>query len=106
MVHRLQLTDKIPSKELNMPKTSVSLKESKNLYSSGRIVGMTDRIYEIDGQSVTFDEVIVKGDLSTELKYNGHKLRIVRIDTIVGLEVDQNGARGPLWKVVECKVIE
>ena len=94
------------SKELNMPKAAVSLKGSKNLYSSGKIVGITDRIYEIDDQSVTFDEVIVKGDLSMELKYNGHRLRIIRIDTIVGLEVDQNGARGPLWKGVECKVIE
>jgi len=89
-----------------MPKTLVSLKESKNIYSSGKIVGTTDRIYEIDGQSVTFDEVIVKGDLSTELKYNGHKLRIIRIDEIIGLEIDKNGPRGPIWKGVECRVIE
>ena len=89
-----------------MPKASVSLKESKNLYSSGKIVGITDHIYEIDDQSVIFDEILVKGDLSGELEYNGHKLRITRIDTITGLKVDLNGARGPLWEGVECKVIE
>jgi hypothetical protein len=89
-----------------MPKALVSLKESANIYSSGKIVGITDQPYEIDGQSVTFKEVLIKGDLSGELEYNGHKLRIVHVDTITGLKVNQDIARGPLWEGVVCKVIE
>ncbi len=89
-----------------MPKALVSLRESANIYSSGKIVGITDQPYEIDNLSITFKEILVKGDLSGELEYNGHKLRIIHIDTITGLKVDQNGARGPLWEGVECKVVE
>jgi hypothetical protein len=89
-----------------MPKALVSLKKSSNIYSSRKIVGITDRPSEIDGQFITFKELLVKGDLSGELEYNGHKLRITHIDTITGLKVDQNGARGPLWEGVECQVIE
>ena len=89
-----------------MPKALLSLKKSSNIYSSGKIVGITDKPYDVDGQSVFFKEVLVKGDLSGELEYNDHKLRIVHIDTITGLKVDQNGARGPLWEGVECQVIE
>ncbi|MGB3904742.1 MAG: hypothetical protein WBB22_07445 [Anaerolineae bacterium] len=66
---------------------------------------MTDRIYSIDGPSVTFDDVLVMGDLSGELLYNDLKLRVVRVDTIIGLEVGSHGARGPVWKGVECEVV-
>ena len=89
-----------------MPKASVSLKESTNIYSSGKVVGVTDRIYEVDDQSIIFDEVLVKGDLSGELEYNGVRLRITHIDSIIGLIVDQKGPRGPVWNEVECRVIE
>ena len=89
-----------------MPRLAVSLKGSTEIYSSGKIVGTTDRVYEIDDQSVIFDEILVKGDLSGILEYNGAKLRITHIDTITGLKVDQNGLRGPIWEGVECRVVE
>ena len=91
---------------IGMPKKQVSFDKLKpEIYSSGKIVGITDHVYEIKGESVTFDDVLVKGDLSGELEYNGIKLRIVRIDTMIGLEVGVHGARGPVWKGVVCEVI-
>lgn len=88
-----------------MPKISFD-KPSAELKNSGKVVGITDRIYEINGQSVIkFDDVLVKGDLSGELEYNNKKILITHIDSIIGLEVNLHGARGPVWKGVECKVV-
>ena len=90
-----------------MPKTPVSFEVScPELRSSGQVVGITDRVYSIDGPSVTFDDVLVRGDLSGELTYNGTRLRVVRVDSMVGLEVSPRGMRGPVWKGVECQVVE
>jgi hypothetical protein len=74
------------------------------LRKEGQVVGTTDRVYVVAGPSVRFDEVLVRGDLSGELQYNGKKLRVVRIDTTIGLMVDQQGPRGPIWKGVDCEV--
>jgi hypothetical protein len=89
-----------------MPQTAVALKPPSNeIYSHGRLVGLTDRVYAVRPPTVTFDDVVVKGDLSGELEYNGQKLRITRIDTIIGLESGMHGVRGPVWKGVECQVV-
>ena len=90
-----------------MPEKKISLEPPTNeVRRSGKVVGITDRIYSIsDEPTVTFDEILVKGDLSGELEYNGQKLQIVRVDTIIGLEVGPSGARGPVWKGVECQVL-
>lgn len=90
-----------------MAKTSVTFeKPTTEIYSSGKVVGETDRIYPINGPTVVFYDVLVKGDLSGKLEYNGAKLRVVRVNTTIGLEVTPNGARGPVWKGVECQVLE
>lgn len=90
-----------------MPKTEVSFERPSNELrdSSGRVVGITDRIYTPNGRTLTFADVLVKGDLSGTLEYNGLKLRIVRVNEIIGLEVTMGGARGPVWKGVETEVI-
>jgi len=87
-----------------MPKISFD-KPSTEIKSSGKVVGITDRLYEINGESITFDDVLVRGDLSGELEYNSAKLRVIRVDTIIGLDVNLYGARGPVWKGVECRVV-
>ena len=74
------------------------------LRKAGKVVGLTDRIYEIKAPSALFDEVVVKGDLSGDLEYNGKRLRIVRVDTVIGLKVTPAGAVGPVWEKVECEV--
>jgi len=90
-----------------MPEERISFtRPSNELLKSGNVVGLTDRVYPITGSSVTFDEVLVKGDLSGELEYNGKKLRIVRTDMIAGLLIDMRGARGPVWQGVECEVLD
>ncbi|PYT03979.1 MAG: hypothetical protein DMF60_16710 [Acidobacteria bacterium] len=90
-----------------MPKTPVSFApRSTEIRKSGAVVGITDRVYPINGNSVTFDDVLVKGDLSGDLEYNGRKLRVVRVDTVIGLEIGGQGPRGPVWKHVECQVVE
>ena len=91
-----------------MPKREVSIQNLSNELrdSAGRLVGLTDRAYALNGRSMTFQDVVVKGDLSGTLEYNGVKLRIVRVNTIIGLEVTLEGARGPVWKGVEAEVID
>lgn len=91
-----------------MPKTQVSFEKHSNELrdSAGQVVGITDRVYTINGKSITFDDILVKGDLSGVLKYNGVKLRVVRVNTLIGLEVTMQGVRGPVWKGVECEVIK
>ena len=76
---------------------------STELLKEGVVVGITDRIYRVDGNEVTFNEVLLKGDLSGELHYNGVKLVVIKVDTAVGMLVDEKGARGPVWKGVVCR---
>ena len=53
-----------------------------------------------------FDEIQVLGDLSGILDYNGTSLRVVQIDTMIGLLVDNiRGTRGPVWQKVRCEVV-
>lgn len=90
-----------------MPEERISFTQPSNkLLKSGNVVGLTDQIYPITSSSVTFDEVLVKGDLSGELEYNGRKLKIVRTDIITGLLIDMRGARGPVWQGVKCEVLD
>jgi hypothetical protein len=89
-----------------VPIKKVTFDEPTNqILRQGEVVGITDRIYSIEGSSVTFDEVLVRGDLSGELWYNGSTIRVVQIDTMIGLEVGLHGARGPVWKGVQCQVL-
>ena len=89
-----------------MARTPVTFEKiGTEILAGGKVVGETDRAYQIDGTTVTFNDVLVKGDLSGELEYNGAKLRVIRVNTIIGLEVTPNGVRGPVWKGVECEVI-
>ncbi len=78
--------------------------ETTELRKAGKLVGLTDRVYEVTAPTVIFDEIIVKGDLSGDLEYNGKRIRIVRVDTVIGLKVTPSGAAGPVWEKVECEV--
>jgi hypothetical protein len=89
-----------------MAESAISLRSgSVELKSGSNLVGKTDRVYAIEGQGVVFDEVQVLGDLSGELEYNGKRLRIIQVESIVGLLVDAKGMRGPVWQKVECEII-
>ncbi len=88
-----------------MPEAPVRFERpSPELRKGGTTVGITDRIYDVVGDEVTFDDVVVKGDLSGELEYNGHRLEVVSVETSIGLDVGPRGVRGPVWKGVRCRV--
>lgn len=93
-----------------MPAKSLGLEpETPELRKNGAIVGITDRVYALNGgdvEEVLFDDVLVRGDLSGRLDYNGRKIEIVAIDTAVGLELDRGGVRGPVWKKVRARIVE
>jgi len=78
---------------------------NNELRKGGQVVGYTDRVYSLEGSRVTFDEVVVAGDLSGDLQYNDRTVRVVGVNTMIGLEIGSQGARGPVWKGVECEVI-
>jgi hypothetical protein len=89
-----------------MPEDKLGLSEpTRELKKNGKMVGLTDKVYPIVGGEVVFDDVQVLGDLNGILDYNGRLLRVVQIDTAIGLLVDNRGARGPLWRKVRCEVI-
>lgn len=75
---------------------------------SGEVVGLTDVAYDLRGldHEGSFEEVSVKGDLSQDLAYNGYVIRIVSVDSFIGLVVDHRGARGPLWRGVKFHILE
>lgn len=88
-----------------MPNSPLTFNPSSaKIVKGGEVVGLTDRVYELAGNEVVFDEVLVKGDLSGDLDYNDHQIRVVRVDTAVGMLVDDRGVRGPVWKGVVCEV--
>ena len=88
-----------------MPDEHISLSApSAELRKGGAVVGITDLVYPIEGDHVTFADVLVRGDLSGELDYNGRTLVVERVDTIIGMEVTVSGPRGPVWKGVECRI--
>jgi hypothetical protein len=92
--------------ETKMPEAPLAFEpRSREITKGGAVVGVTDRIYDLPGKDVVFEEVLVRGDLSGDLNYNGRTIRVVRVDAAIGLLVDDKGARGPVWKGVNCEVL-
>ena len=73
--------------------------------ANGNVVGFTDKVYSPENSRLVFDEIVVKGDLSGELNYNGDRITVVKVHTVIGLELSLTGPRGPIWKGVECEVL-
>lgn len=89
----------MPTKPLKLEPPSVEIRKG------GTVVGLTDRVYSVAGSEAVFDDLLVRGDLSGRLEYNGSAIEIIAVDTIIGLEVGPRGARGPVWKGVRCRVV-
>ena len=90
-----------------MPETATTFTTPSNeIRKAGAIQGLTDKIYfPINGPTITIEEILVRGDLSGELDYNGHVLQVEAIDEAIGLEVGPAGPRGPIWRGVRCRVL-
>lgn len=90
-----------------MPEAAVKFtKPSNEIRKGGVVLGLTDKIYfPIDEPTVTFAEILVRGDLTGDLDYNSHVLQVEAIDEAIGLEVGPAGPRGPIWRGVRCRVL-
>jgi len=84
----------------------INFQSSTNIYKNGNVVGETDKVYSPNGNYFDIAEIIVKGDLSGELEYCGKTIVAEHIDTMIGMEITQFGARGPVWKGVRCKIVK
>jgi|GEM_PF-4391226 len=78
---------------------------AKNILSNGKVVAEVDRITPIDARSIEFANLFVKGDLSGDLEYNGKRIRILHVETILGMVASPAGLKGPVWQGVKCEVI-
>jgi hypothetical protein len=79
--------------------------KSLEIRKAGVVVGVTDRVYAVYGSAVLFEEVVVKGDLSGVLEYNGSSLQVIQVYATAPRVVDERGARGPILKGVTCAIL-
>ncbi len=77
---------------------------AKNILSNGTVVAEVDRIIPIDERFIEFENLYVKGDLSGELEYDGKRIRILHVETILGMVASPTGLKGPVWQGVKCEV--
>ncbi len=86
--------------------TNASFRRPTNELRRGReTVGVTDRIYSVEGEYVCFKEVLICGDLEGRLDYNGWTLEIESVEAWIGMIVGPAGPRGPMLKNAKCRVI-
>lgn len=78
---------------------------AKEILSNGNVVAEVDRVIPIDERFIAFENLFVKGDLSGELEYNGKRIRILHIETILGMVASPAGLKGPVWQGVKCEVV-
>lgn len=77
------------------------------IYQFGQLVFSTDRPYEITGDTVVFDKLLLKGkpDYEKAFLYAGAEIMIVHIETYIGLLVSGASVEGPVLKGVRSQVI-
>jgi parallel beta-helix repeat protein len=61
-----------------------------DIKKDGKVVGITDRVYSVAGSSVKFDDVLVQGDLSGKLEYNGKTIEATNPVKTYGFWTDGN----------------
>ncbi len=78
-----------------------------NVYQFGQLVFTTDKPYEIKGDTLVFDKLLVKGkpDYSRLFMYAGVEIKIDHINQYIGLLVSGGAVEGPLLLGVYCTVV-
>jgi hypothetical protein len=76
------------------------------LVKAGKTVGELTLAAEKQGDKMFIEELLVKGDLSGKLEYEGRTVEIESVDEIIGLLVDTSGARGPVWRGVRLRIVK
>ncbi len=77
-----------------------------NVYQFGQLVFTADRPYEIVGDTIVFDKLLLKGrpDYGKPFLYAGREIIVTHIEEYIGLLVSGGGVEGPVLRGVACKV--
>ncbi len=77
------------------------------IYQFGQLVFSTDRPYEIKGDTLVFDKLLLKGkpDYEKTFLYAGAEIKITHIEAYIGLLVSGGSVEGPVLKGVRCQVV-
>ena len=77
------------------------------VYQFGQLVFSTDRPYEIKGDILVFDKLLLKGkpDYEKTFLYAGAEIKITHIEAYIGLLVSGGSVEGPVLKGVRCQVV-
>jgi len=109
MVGDMNVSDAIAEAERLVNASSKQAKRRHLLTKQGVIIGELDRDYEVVEGRVVFDEVLLKGiwpPPDNTIMFNGTVLKVESVASHTGLLIDEKGARGPVLKLVNCKVAE
>lgn len=77
------------------------------VYQFGQLAFSTDRPYEIKGDTILFDKLLLKGkpDYGKTFLYAGAEIKITHIEAYIGLLVSGGSVEGPVLKGVRCQVV-
>jgi len=100
-------TDSQPTKAAHLPRPPAA-PDYLNVYQFGQLVFTADRPYEITGNTLLFDKLLLKGrpDYKKPFLYAGREIMITRIQEYIGLLVSGGSVEGPVLRGVECTVLK
>ncbi len=77
------------------------------IHKDGAVVGLLDHPVEIEGKpDIRFERIVVIGNLSEEVEYEGRRLFVESAEDFIGLEITRSGrVEGPVWRGVVCRVL-
>ena len=78
------------------------------VYQFGQLVFTTDKPYEISGDTIMFDKLLLKGrpDYEKNFLYAGTEIKITAtINEYIGLLVSNGSVEGPVLRGVQCQIV-
>ena len=78
-----------------------------NIYQFGQLVFTADRPYEITGDTLLFDKLLLRGrpDYKKPFLYAGREITVTHIEQYIGLLVSGGSVEGPVLRGVACTVM-
>ncbi|MCK4905071.1 hypothetical protein KAS42_02340 [bacterium] len=77
------------------------------IYQFGQLVFATDKPYEISGNTILFDKLLLKGrpDYEKNFVYADAEIKITTINEYIGLLVSGGSVEGPVLRGVQCQIV-
>ncbi len=77
------------------------------IYQFGQLVFTTDKPYEISGNTIAFDKLLLKGrpDYEKNFVYADAEIKITAINEYIGLLVSGGSVEGPVLRGVQCQIV-